>query len=210
MKILTDQAFQELMENYPRAPKVFVVAYEKEDVVGSEYIFRTTDGKELKPADYLLAFERFVRDNPDHIEALSILLHKPSHFHTKELGELRKKLAARPEHFTEENLRRAYQNDLTDMISIIRHAANGEPLLTAEERVDQAIAKVKKGQKFTLQQEEWIQYVRDHLLRNLVIEHQDFNYIPFSRHGGWQVANKAFDGKLEPLLETINVEMVTI
>ena len=83
-------------------------------------------------------------------------------------------------------------------------------MLTAEERVDQAIAKVKKGQKFTAQQEEWLQYVRDHLLRNLVIEHQDFNYIPFSRHGGWQVANKVFEGKLEPLLETINLEMVTI
>src|SRR2546422_1568310 len=210
MKILRNQGFQDLMQNYPRAPKVFVVAYEKEDVVGSEYIFRTTDGKELKPADYLLAFEHFVRDNPDHVEALGILLNKPSQFHTKELSELRKKLASRPERFTEENLRRAYQNDLADIISIIRHAANGEPLLTAAERVDQAITKVKKGRNFTTGQEEWLQYIRDHLLRNLVIEHEDFNYIPFSRHGGWQVANKVFEGKLEPLLETINVEMVTI
>src|SRR5207249_5977317 len=136
-----------------------------------------TDGIELKPADYLIAFERFVRDNPDHIEALSILLHKPSHFHTRELGELRRKLAARPERFTEENLRRAYQNDLTDIISIIRHAANGEPLLTEEERVDKAIAKTKAGRKFTTRQEEWLKYIRDHLLRNLVIEHGDFNYI---------------------------------
>jgi len=210
MKILRSQEFQDLVVNYQRAPKTFVVAYEREDIVSSEYIFRTSDGKELKPGDYLVAFERFVRDNPDHVEALGILLNKPSQFHLKELGELRKKLASRPERFTEENLRRAYQNDLADIISIIRHAANGEPLLTAEERVDQAIAKVKKGRKFTSGQEEWLQYIRDHLLRNLVIEHQDFNYIPFSRHGGWQVANQVFEGKLQPLLETINVEMVTI
>ncbi len=209
MKVLRSQAFQDLMHNYPRAPKTFVVAYEKEDIVGSEYIFRTVDGKELKPADYLIAFERFVRDNPDHVEALGILLNKPSQFHTKELAELRKKLASRPERFTEENLRRAYQNDLADIISIIRHAAKGEPLLTAEDRVDRAIAKVKTRRKFSTGQEEWLQYIRDHLLRNLVIEHEDFNYIPFSRHGGWQAADKVFEGKLEPLLETINVEMVT-
>jgi type I restriction enzyme R subunit len=210
MRILGNQDFQDLMSNYQRAPKTFVVAYEKEDAVSSEYIFRTTDGKELKPGDYLVAFEHFVRNNPDHVEALGILLNKPSQFHTKELSELRKKLASRPERFTEENLRRAYQNDLADIISIIRHAANGEPLLTAEERVDQAIGKAKEGRKFTPGQAEWLQYIRDHLLRNLVIEHQDFNYIPFSRHGGWQVANKVFEGKLEPLLETINVKMVTI
>jgi len=124
-----------------KSAKNFVVAYGKEDVVSSEYIFRTADGKELKPGDYLIAFERFVRDNPDHVEALSILLNKPSGFHTKELAELRKKLSSRPERFTEENLRRAYQNELADIISIIRHAANGEPLLTADERVDKAIAR---------------------------------------------------------------------
>jgi type I restriction enzyme R subunit len=210
MKILRSEQFQDLLVNYQRAPRTFVVAYEKEDIVGSEYIFRTVDGKGLKPGDYLVAFERFVRDNPDHVEAIAILLNKPSQFHTKELADLRKKLASRPERFTEENLRRAYQNDLADIISIIRHAAKGEPLLTAEERVDQAIAKVKKEGRFTSRQEKWLQYIRDHLLRNLVIEHQDFNYIPFSRHGGWHVANKEFEGKLEPLLESINVEMVTI
>jgi len=69
---------------------------------------------------------------------------------------------------------------------------------------------VKTGRKFTTRQEEWLQYIRDHLVRNLVIEHDDFNYIPFSRHGGWQVADKIFEGQLEPLLQTINVEMVTI
>ena len=210
IKILRSASFQDLMEAYPRAPRAFVVAYGKEDMVSSEYVFRTTDGKELKPGDYLTRFEHFVRENPDHIDALSILLNKPSGFHTNELSDLRKKLASVPERFTEENLRRAYQNDLADIISIVRHAANGEPLLSAEARVDQAIAKIKTGRKFTAEQEEWLQYIRDHLVRNLVIEHADFDYIPFSRHGGWQVANKVFQGKLELLLETINVEMVTI
>jgi type I restriction enzyme R subunit len=46
-------------------------------------------------------------------------------------------------------------------------------------------------------------------MRNLVIDQPDFKYIPFSRHGGWEKANQVFEGKLAPLLETINVAMVT-
>jgi type I restriction enzyme R subunit len=209
MKILRSPKFQDLMENYPRAPRTFVVAYNAEDTVTSDYIFRTNDGRELKPQDYLLAFERFVRENPDHIEALNILLSKPSGFHTKELTELRKKLESRPERYTESNLRRAYHNELADIISIIRHAATGEELLSAEQRVDRAMSKVKEGRRFTPEQEQWLQYIRDHLVRNLVVDEPDFKFIPFSRHGGWEKANLVFDGKLAPLLETINVAMVT-
>jgi len=209
MKILRSQMFQDFMENYPRAPKTFVVAYEAEDVVESEYLFRTIDGRALKPQDYLIAFERFVRENPDHIEALSILLNRPSEFRTRELTDLRRKLSSRPERFTEENLRRAYHNELADIISIIRHAARGDPLLSAEERVNKAITKVTQGRQLTAEQQKWLQYIRDHLLRNLVIEQPDFRYIPFSRHGGWEKANQVFEGKLVPLLETINVAMVT-
>jgi type I restriction enzyme R subunit len=210
MKILRDQKLQDFMESYPRAPKTFVVAYTAQDVVTSEYIFRTTDGRELKPPDYLVAFERFVRENPDHIDALSILLTKPSEFHTKELTDLRKKLASRPERFTEENLRRAYHNELADIISIIRHAAKGEELFSAEQRVDRAMCKVKEGRIFTSEQDNWLQYIRDHLVRNLVVDEPDFKFIPFSRHGGWDKANVVFEGRLAPLLETINVTMVTI
>src|SRR5262249_133229 len=161
-------------ENYPRATKDFFVTETKPDVVTSEYVFRTTDGRDLKPADYLVAFERFVRENPDHIEALSILLSRPKGFHTSDLFKLTKSLAARPEKFTEENLRRAYQNELADIISIIKHAAKGEPLLSAQERVDRAIARVKQGREFTPLQEKWLEMIRDHLLRNIVVEKADF------------------------------------
>ena len=210
IKLLRTPEFQNLLENFPRASRAFVVAHLEEDVVKSEYLFRTVDGRELKPQDYLLAFERFVKENPDHVEPLSILLNKPKNFRIKELDELRKKLATRPERFTEENLRRAYENDLADIISIVRHAATGEPLLSADQRVDKAIREAKKGKTFTAAQEEWLQLIRNHLLRNLVVEQEDFQYIPFSRHGGWQAANHVFDGRLQPLLQTIDVAMVSL
>ncbi len=208
MKILKDDSFLELMEHYPRATQPFVVAEATEDVAESEYIFRGTDGKEYKPADYIESFERFVKKNPDKIEAIRILLDKPAEFTTKELSELRKKLAGRPERFTEDNLRRAYHNELADIISIIRHAAKGEPLLSAEEHVGRAIRLVTKAKKFTAEQEKWLKLIRDHLVKNLVIEQEDFNTIPFSRYGSWKKADKVFEGRLPELLTEINVAMV--
>jgi type I restriction enzyme R subunit len=196
------------MENYPRATQPFLVADMKEDVAESEFIFRTADGKEYKPEEYITAFERFVRRNPEHIEALKILLDKPSDFTTRELSELRAKLSKRPERFTEENLRRAYHNQLADIINMVRHAGKGDPLLPPEERVDRAIAAIKSEEKFTPAQEKWLELVRNHLVENLIIEQEDFNYPPFSRYGSWKKADKVFDGKLSRLLTKINLVMI--
>ncbi|AJZ76192.1 restriction endonuclease subunit R [Candidatus Nitrosotenuis cloacae] len=208
MKILRDGSFLDLMENYPRAKQPFIVAETKEDVAVSEYIFRGTDGTEYKPADYIITFEKFVRKNPDKIEALKILLEKPSQFTTKELSDLRKKLSSRPERFTEDNLRKAYHSELADIITIIRHAAEGDPLMTAEEHVERALVVVTKGKKFTQEQQKWLTLIRDHLIKNLVIEQQDFNTIPFSRYGSWKKADVVFEGKLPKLLTEINTAMV--
>jgi type I restriction enzyme R subunit len=156
----------------------------------------------------LIAFERFVKENPDHIEALSLLLDRPEDFHTKELTDLRRKLAGRPEKFTEDNLRKAYHNELADIISIVKHAARGEPLLSAQERVQRAITKIKQGKKFTPIQEKWLDMIADHLLKNIVIDKPDFAAIPFSRHGGWVKANQVFEGSLAPLFQSVYLEMV--
>ena len=115
-----------------------------------------------------------MKKNPDHIHALKILLEKPSDFTTDELTELRQKLSKRPERFTEKNLRKAYHNELADIISIVRHAGKGEPLLSAKEHVARAMAIVKEGKKFTPKQEDWLNLIENHLVENLVIDSKRF------------------------------------
>lgn len=209
MKMLRNPAFMKLCEGYPKAPKTFVIATGAEDEVTSVSLFRTADGRDLKPADYLVAFERFVKENPEHVDAINVLLNRPEKFRTSELRELRLKLASRPERFTEHNLRQAYHRELADIISIVRHAALNEPLLDAPERVDRAILRFRKGKKFTKEQEQWLNLIRDHLVQNLVVDEADFRLIPFSRHGGWNKADKVFEGKLKAVLEEINVRMTS-
>jgi type I restriction enzyme R subunit len=215
MKLLRDTAFQNLLVNYPRPPRVFFVAEESQDTVASEWMVRDGTGKELKPADYLAAFAQFVKDNPAHIEAIRILTERPQDWSTAALRELREKLSKSPERFSPDLLQKAHaiasNKALTDIISIVKHAAEvKQPLLTAVERVDQAFAKLTAGQSFTSQQEKWLDRIRLHLVQNLTIEKADFEYLPvFADFGGWWRANTDFGGQLLPFIGDMNTAVAS-
>ena len=91
MALLRDPGFQELLVSYKRPVRVFYVAYDVKDEVHSNWVVREA-GVEYKPEDYLEAFSRFVRKNPDHIEAVRILLDRPRDWSPVALNELRPKL----------------------------------------------------------------------------------------------------------------------
>jgi type I restriction enzyme R subunit len=210
MSIFRNPDFQELLTDYPRKLRTFVVAYETEDVITSSWLIRDGKGNEYKPEDYLQIFSRFIRENEDRIEAIRILLERPKYWSTDALSELRKKLAATPERYTLENLQKAhelhYHKALVDIISMVKHAVREqEPLLTSEERVNRALAKVTHGKTFTKEQQNWLDRIRDHMIQNLSINKEDFDTIPiFTRDGGWGKANKVFKNQLEELLKEFN------
>jgi type I restriction enzyme R subunit len=210
MQLLLDTDFQTLLVSYPRPPKRFIVAEENQDTVTSEWVVRGPDGKELKPADYLAAFSQFVKDNPQHIEAIQILLDRPRDWSTVALKELREKLTRSPEKFAPDLLQKAYAvakgKALVDIISMVKHAATEtQPLFTAEERVNHAFTKLTVGKTFTPEQQKWLGRIRQHLVVNLTIEKDDFDGLPvFADFGGWGKADKDFVGQLTPLIQEIN------
>lgn len=214
MKLLRDKDFQALLVSYPRPPRTFFVASEVQDEVSSEWLIKGATGQEYKPADYLKAFEEFVRSNADHVEAISILLSRPQAWGSQSLRNLREALAQTPEHFTEVNLRRAFQvahhKALIDIISMVKRAAlDTSPLYTAEERVDRALEHVVSNRELTDEQAKWMGYIRQHLVANLSIDHDDFENVPvLMNRGGWGRANRVFDGDLTELLEDLNRELV--
>lgn len=208
--LLQSEAFLDLCENYPRPKKKFLRADGAEDYVDSNIIFRAKDGSDLGPRDYLREFEKFVKENSDQIQALEILLSRPQEFNTAQLRSLREILATNPDalvdKFTEKNLRRAYNKELADIISIIRHAVSGSELLTSEQRVNKAMMKVKSDRAFSEEQEKWLELIRRHLVENLIMEKEDIDSLPiFTREGAsWDKLNKAFDGELEEVIHEIN------
>ncbi len=210
MSLLRNVDFQKLLVNYRRAQRVFVIAESPQDVVVSGYLIHTADGRSVRPDDYLTAFQTFIRENPAHVEAIEILLLRPAEWDTDALRELRQKLSAQPEGFTEDRLRRAYQHELADLISIVKHAAKGEPLLSAEERVAHALNRLRANHEFSEQQERWLSLIRNHLIENLAIEKQDFDLINFTHAGGtWGRVDRDFNGNLSDVLADVNREMAS-
>jgi type I restriction enzyme R subunit len=211
MDLLKNADLQELLVSYPRPQRTFVKAYEQGDNVFSVLMLRDVAGNEYKPADYLQVFSKFVAENPDHIDAVRILLDRPRAWGPAALTELRLKLGQSRYRFSVENLQRAheatYSKALVDVISMVKHAAReDEPLYTASERVERAFAKVTSGKAFTPEQQKWLDRIREHLRANLSIDQDDFEVIPiFADAGGWGVAKKAFGASnLEFLLYEFN------
>jgi type I restriction enzyme R subunit len=210
MVLLRNPDFQNLLLNYPRPPRNFLVAYETVDTVTSQWLVRNGEGKEYKPEDYLAAFSSFVKENPAQIEAIQILLDRPQEWGTLPLRELRQKLAATTQRFTLDNLQKAHQityhKALVDIISMVKHAVReDEPLFNAEERVARAFERVTAGRRFTLEQQQWLDRIRDHLIANLSIEPDDFSNVPvFFNAGGWGKAQRVFPGELDNMIKQFN------
>jgi type I restriction enzyme R subunit len=208
MALLRNTAFQELLINYQRRQRVFIVSEATEDTVTSEWLVRGADGREYKPADYLAAFSEFVHTHENDIDAIAVLLKRPRNWTPGALHELRQKLSAAPQRFTLDNLQKAHairdRKAMADIISMVKHAAGQQPeLLTAAERVDKAFTRLTAGREFTTEQEQWLTRIRTHMQENLSLDREDF----FNRYGGWGRASKVFGPDLNDLIIQINQEV---
>ena len=207
MKLLRDDGFIDLLENYPRPERTFIYAPNVQDTVSSQKLIRE-NGKDYRPIDYLTEFADYVQANAHEVDALRVLLQKPDGWNTDTLKTLRAEL--RKAHFPEEKLREAHaiagHKALADIISIVRNAADANrPLLTAEERVRRALADATDGMELTDEQWQWLDFIKASVIENLTIDRDDFNTLPvFSNRGGWGKANRVFGGMLDTLLDRLN------
>ena len=204
LELLKDKEFIKRLKNYPRKQKEFWIGYEIEDEVTTEELILGE-----KPEDYLDSFSKFVKDNPEKILALKILLDKPKEWNPDSLNDLKDKLTENK--YTERDLQRAhriiYHKSLADIISMVKHAAKEEfPILTAEERVKAAVANVTNNKNFTYEQHNWINMIEQHLIQNLSIDENDLENAPvFVNLGGLGKANRVFGKKeLKKLIDELN------
>ncbi|MFQ5786408.1 MAG: DEAD/DEAH box helicase family protein, partial [Thermodesulfobacteriota bacterium] len=210
MELLRNKEFQDLLDNYKRPEKVFFKGYDVVDTVEDEIMFPVGDEYQ-KPEDYLKSFERFVKENPEHIKAIEILLSRPKNWSTDALDELRSKL--KRSDFDEHNLQKAhsqvYKKPLADIISMIKHAADSQiTIFDAEERVNRALENFMAGKVFTDEQHKWLSYIREHLIENLALAEEDFKIMPvFERHGGRDIAKRVFGEDFNTLIDELNTAL---
>lgn len=210
MQLLRNKNFQSCLLNYTRAKRSFLIGIEVTDEVSSEVMMRPGSDYQ-KPEDYLEAFGRFVKENPEQIEAIRVLLERPKDWKTEVLNELREKL--RRNNFPEKDLQKAhglvYKKALADIISMVKHAAQEQqPILSAEERAKRAMQNVMDGKSFNEEQQKWLGFIQDHLAENLTLGLDDFAFFPiFERAGGLGKARLVFSNKLDSLVQEINYAM---
>ena len=164
-------------------------------------------GEGKKPEDYLEEFREFINNNMNTIVALKTVCTKPSELTRETLKDLRLELDQH--NFTEKQLNSAW-NDLTnqdivaDIIAFIRKQALGSPLISHEQRVKHAFAKLKLNHTFNKTQLDWLNRIEKTLIEETVLDRQIFEIGAFKNAGGFTIIDRRFGGKLHEIITELN------
>lgn len=160
--------------------------------------------------DYLEEFERFIKENQDRVNVLNLICSKPKDLTFNDLKELKAILDANQ--FTEMNLQTAYnsvnQTDLTvDLIGLIRHYAIHSTLITHEQRVKDAMKRLKKNHSFTPAQRKWLDQIQKVILKDPILCKETFEMGSFRNKGGLRILNQQFDDQFDQIVDELNTYM---
>lgn len=164
-------------------------------------------GTAIKPEDYIEQFSKFITENMNKIPALEIVCRRPKELTRQALKQLKIELDLQG--YNETNLNTAWRTmsneEITaDIISFIRQQAIGSALINHDERIKNAVQKVKKMHDWTKVQEGWLDRIETQLLVESVIDKEAFTIGAFKSHGGFTKIDKILGGKLEQVINEIN------
>ena len=163
-----------------------------------------------RPDDFLDSFSAYIRDNLNHIAALTVVVQRPRELTRSQLRELSLELDKMG--FSDASLRKAWQDTKNEdiaasIIGFIRQAALGDPLIPYEERVKQAMRRILSRQAWTTPQRQWLRRIGEQIIREMIVDRDALNQEPFQKDGGFNRLNRIFDGQLETILGDINEEL---
>lgn len=168
-----------------RQARPMVISEHSDVLVGTEYGY----GRTVRPQDYLDTFTAYVRENPDGLSALSVVVTRPADLTRKDLRELLLELRKRD--FTPQHLDTAW-NQVTNhemaasIIGYIRQAATGEALVPFAARVDRALTTLLASRSWTKLQEKWLRTLAAQTKANGLVDRDaiEDQELIFSREGG--------------------------
>ncbi|MDP3301486.1 MAG: type I restriction-modification system endonuclease [Sulfuricurvum sp.] len=187
-----------------------VISMHEDQLVATNRGYGKDDsGKEiLAPEDYLESFNTFIKENKNKIAALKAVIDRPRDLTRNDLKTLRLMLS---EHsFNETHLHTAWKEaknvDIAaTIIGYIRSAALGSPLIPYEQRVDNALVKIKGSRKWSPNQERWLERLATQIKANIILDDEAFEAAPFKDHGGRERIEVFLDGKLDEILDDFSM-----
>ena len=165
-------------------------------------------GKATKPEDYLKEFRDFIDNNQNQIIALNIIATRPKDLTRQSLKEL--KLILDRDGFSETKLQTAWkemtnEDIAADIISFIRQRSIGDALIGKDERIHNAIEKLKAAHpEFTKVQLNWLLRIEEYIKKETVLNRESFEAAAFKNKGGYNAVNMAFGNNLDKIINEIN------
>lgn len=181
-----------------------VVISDKEDALISH---SRGYGKGEKPEDYIEKFKEYLEEHEEQIDALKLVCTRPSSLTRNELKALRMELDR--EGFSEIQLNSALnamknEDIVTDLVNIIRSVAVGAEFMDHNERIHNAVKKLKKAHTFTKTQVDWLERIEKNILAETLLTVDIFDTGIFQRQGGFPRMDKIFDHKLKDFITELN------
>lgn len=188
-------------------PKMQLVSEHYDEVIEVERGY----GKASKPEDYIEGFKNFIENNRNQILAIQTICTKPSELDRKSLKEL--KLLLDQEGYNELTLNAAWKNaknqDIAaDIISYIRTLALDSVLVSHDDRIKNAITKVKAMKNWNTHQLKWIDRFEKQLLHEDIFDKEYINET-FKQEGGLQRIQKIFNNELDEVIQLLNDNLYT-
>jgi type I restriction enzyme, R subunit len=166
------------------------------------------------------SFRQYIEEHKDEIRALQVLYSRPysERLTFREIKELAAAIARPPRQWTPDILWHAYQlldnskvrgsgqRTLTDIVALVRYTLHqDDELVPFHDQVEERFAawlreQEQRGVSFTVEQLQWLTWMKDNIVGELGITPESFDYTPFAEHGGIGKAVQVFGDNLTPLM----------
>jgi len=205
-----------------RRNEQIIDAVSKDKIITSEFDPRAAE----KAQSTVESFKQFIEDNKDELTALQIIYNKPygeRHITYEQIKQLAEAIEKTPYHLTTDQVWQAYeklekskvkgagpQKLLTNIISLVRYTMGESQILqpfteTVNERFQTWLMEQERtGQKFTTDQMEWLEMIKQHISTSMRIEMGDLEMAPFYERGGPIRAYKLFGPNLGVIMDELN------
>lgn len=222
LKPFNSPHFREFLINICSKTSIYVDELAVDEVINSEH--------SVENANITIKnFREFININKDELDALSIIYnnsYKNRKLTYKSIDELNQKLKNenlyisdiwRTFAFTEKNKVKLIKNpekQLTNLIQLVRFALGQDKELQDFSSIANSRfnlwrgRQIKKGIKFSEEQDRFLEIIKDNIISNACIEVDDIQNMCYDE-GGIFKAKKLFGENLEPLLEDIYLSLVS-
>jgi type I restriction enzyme R subunit len=195
-----------------------------DEVSRDEVLFAGHSAEAREKASALVtSFQEYIEEHKDDIRALQVLYSRPhkQRLTFGEVKELARAIERPPRQWTPDVLWHAYElldkskvhgsggRMLTDIVSLVRYTLHqDDELVPFRDQVEQRFAawlntQQQRGVTFTVEQLQWLTWMKENIAGELGISDESFEYTPFAEHGGIGKAVQVFGERLTPLLDEL-------